>query len=462
MTNDVEALDSLVTDSVVTLFQGGLTLIGTLGILIYLDPHLALITLATAPAIAAGSLVFRIVSADAYRRTRETIGEITGYLQESLSGVRVVRTFGQERRHAGEFAELNELNRAANMRTVNLNAAYFPAIEFISAVATVVVLLYGGSQVLDGAIKVGVLVGFLTALSNFFNPITQLSQLYTTYQAGMAALDKIFELLDEQPDMVERPGARELGADPRRAGLRSRQLRLSAARRPRRAPRARRRRPAHRPRGDRRARRRDRRRQVDVREARRALLRPDRGARADRRPGHPRRDLRVAALAAGHRAAGGVPVLGHACGANIAFGRPDATDADVEAAARAIGAHDFIARARALLRHRGRRARRRALGRPAPARRVRARDDRRPADPRARRGHLERRPAHRDAHRARPAAPARRAHGDRDRPPPLDDRRARAGSSSSRTGGSSSRARTTSCSPRAAPTRACTATGPRR
>ena len=71
--------------------------------------------------------------------------------------------------------------------------------------ATVVVLLYGGNQVLDGTIKVGVLVGFLTALSNFFNPITQLSQLYTTYQAGMAALDKIFELLDEQPDMVEHP-----------------------------------------------------------------------------------------------------------------------------------------------------------------------------------------------------------------------------------------------------------------
>ncbi len=89
------------------------------------------------------------------------------------------------------------------MTTVNLNAAYFPAIEFVSALATVVVLLYGGSQVLDGHLAVGILVGFLAALSNFFNPITQLSQLYTTYQAAMAALDKIFELLDEQPDMVE-------------------------------------------------------------------------------------------------------------------------------------------------------------------------------------------------------------------------------------------------------------------
>ena len=207
MTNDVEALDTLVTDSVVTLFQGGLTLIGTLVILITFDLRLALLTFIMLPLIGAGSLIFRIASADAYRRTRETIGQITGYLQESISGVRVVRSFGQEPRHAQEFAVLNELNRGTNMRTVNLNAAYFPVIEFISAAAIVVVLLYGGSQAIDGSIKAGVLVGFLAALNNFFNPITQLSQLYTTYQSGMAALDKIFELLDEQPEMLERDDA---------------------------------------------------------------------------------------------------------------------------------------------------------------------------------------------------------------------------------------------------------------
>jgi ATP-binding cassette subfamily B protein len=207
MTNDVEALDTLVTDSVVTLFQGGLTLIGTLVILVTFDLRLALLTFIMLPLIGVGSLIFRIASADAYRRTRETIGQITGYLQESISGVRVVRAFGQEPRHAEEFAVLNELNRGTNMTTVNLNAAYFPVIEFISAVATVTVLLYGGNQVIDGAIKIGVLVGFLAALNNFFDPITQLSQLYTTYQSGMAALDKIFELLDEQPEMLERDDA---------------------------------------------------------------------------------------------------------------------------------------------------------------------------------------------------------------------------------------------------------------
>ncbi len=211
MTNDVEALDDLVTDSVVTLFQASLTLIGTLVILVALDLKLALLTFAVVPLIMLGSLVFRIASADAYRRTRETIGRITSNLQETISGIRVVRAFGQEPRHVRRFAELNEANRAANMTTVYLNAAYFPAIEMIAALATVAILIYGGYQAIDGAITIGVIVAFIAAVSNFFDPITQLSQLYTTYQSGMAALDKIFELLDVEPDLVEAPDAIELG-----------------------------------------------------------------------------------------------------------------------------------------------------------------------------------------------------------------------------------------------------------
>ena len=342
MTNDVEALDSLVTDSVVTLFQGGLTLIGTLVILIVLDVRLALITFAMLPLIGIGSLIFRIASADAYRRTRETIGEITAYLQESLSGVRVVRTFGQEPRHAEEFAVLNERNRSANMRTVNLNAAYFPVIEFVQAVATVAVLLYGGNQVLGGRLTPGVLVGFLAALSNFFNPITQLSQLYTTYQAGMAALDKIFELLDEQPEMVERPDAITLGRI--RGDLRFDDVSFSYPRRE----------------GD------EERLALDGIDLHIApgetvalvgatgagkstfaklvarFYDPTRGrVLVD---GHDIRDVTYLSL---RSQLGVVPqeafLFSGSVRSNIAFGRPDASDADVEAAARAIGAHEFIA-----------------------------------------------------------------------------------------------------------------------
>jgi ABC-type multidrug transport system fused ATPase/permease subunit len=211
MTNDVEALNQLVTDSVVTLFQSSLTLIGTAVILVLLDVKLALVTFLCFPILAVGSVAFRIASTGAYRLTREKIAWVTAYLQETLSGVRVVRAFGQEPRHEERFAELNEDNRAANMKTVYLNAAYFPSVELLSAVATGAILLYGGHQVVSGgSVTIGVLASFVFYLNSFFDPIQALSQLYTTYQAGMAALDKIFELLDEKPEIVDKPDAVEL------------------------------------------------------------------------------------------------------------------------------------------------------------------------------------------------------------------------------------------------------------
>ena len=210
ITNDVEALDQLVEDGMATLFQSGLTLLGVVVILFVLDAHLALLTFIALPLLFAGGVAFRIASADAYRLTREKIALITGYLQETLSGIRVVRAFGQERRHIAQFAELNEDNRAANMKTVNLNAAYFPAVEFLSALVTVEILVIGGLEAINGHTSTGVVFGFIAALNNFFDPIQQLSQLYTTYQSGMAALDKIFELLDERPELVDAPDAVEL------------------------------------------------------------------------------------------------------------------------------------------------------------------------------------------------------------------------------------------------------------
>ncbi len=210
MTNDVEALDSLVTDSVTTLFTASLTLIGSVVILVTFDVQLALLTFLIFPVMALGSLAFRLASADAYKRTRETIGAITAHLQESLSGVRVVRAFAQEAQHRGRFAALNSDNRQANWTTVKLNASYFPAVEFVNSLATVAVLLYGGHRALDGDVTVGVLAGFIAALNGFFDPINQLSQVYTTYQSGMAALDKIFELLDEEPELTDDPDAVDL------------------------------------------------------------------------------------------------------------------------------------------------------------------------------------------------------------------------------------------------------------
>jgi ATP-binding cassette subfamily B protein len=211
MTNDIEALNQLLTSGVTTLFSSGLTLIGVVVIMFLLDVKLALVTFITFPLVALASIVFRVASHGAYRETRERIAAVTAYLQETLSGVRVVRSFGQEPRHTAAMTELNEANREANMRTVFLNASYFPAIELLTAAGTAAIVLYGGTQAIDNAIQIGTIVAFVGYLQVFFSPIQELSQLYTTYQQGMAALDKIFELLDTEPDMVDAPGAIDPG-----------------------------------------------------------------------------------------------------------------------------------------------------------------------------------------------------------------------------------------------------------
>ena len=156
------------------------------------------------------------------------------------------------------------------MATVYLNAAYFPAVELLSAIGTAVILLYGGYQAIEGNIQIGVLVAFVGYLNAFFDPIQQISQLYTTYQQGMAALDKIFELLETEPDMVDSPDALDPGRIRGEIELEGVLVLL----RWRRRDGARRDRPARAGRADGGARWRDRRRQVDAREAGGAVLRP--------------------------------------------------------------------------------------------------------------------------------------------------------------------------------------------
>ncbi len=207
MTNDIEALNQLISEGIVTLFANMLTLVGVVAILLLLDWRLALVTFSVLPLLLVTSLVFRRYSAGAFRETRERIAQVTSHLQETLSGVRVVRAFGQEDRHITRMTELNEANRQANMATVYLNASYFPATELLTAVGTAAILLFGGWQVVEGNIMIGVVISFVGYLQLFFDPIQQLAQLYATYQQGMAALDKIFTLLDTEAEIVDSPQA---------------------------------------------------------------------------------------------------------------------------------------------------------------------------------------------------------------------------------------------------------------
>jgi ATP-binding cassette, subfamily B, bacterial len=211
LTNDVDALDQLVTDGVTTLVQNTLLLVGSAAVLFWLDWRLALATLSVIPAMAIATAIFRIRSSRAYRAVRERLGLVTATLAEDIAGMRVVQSFTRESARRRNFEEVNAHYRAANQQTVITNGLYFPFVDFLSAVATAVVLGYGGYLVAGGELTVGTLFAFILYVSNFFDPVQQLSQLYNTFLAAVAALDKIMDVLDEEPEVRDRPGARELG-----------------------------------------------------------------------------------------------------------------------------------------------------------------------------------------------------------------------------------------------------------
>ena len=210
LTNDVEALDQLVTDGVTTLVQSTLTLVGAGVILFFLDWRLALATLAVMPAMAVATSMFRSRSNRAYRAVRERLATVTATLAEDIAGMRVLQAFTREGASRSRFREINDHYRQANRETVLLNGLYFPFVDFLSAAATAIVLGYGGYLTFEGQVSVGTLFAFLLYLSNFFDPIQQLSQLYNTFLSAVAALDKIMDLLDEEPEIVDRRGAHDL------------------------------------------------------------------------------------------------------------------------------------------------------------------------------------------------------------------------------------------------------------
>ena len=212
ITNDVEALDQLVTDGLSSLVQNSLVLVGTAVVLFLIDWRLALATLVVLPLMGAATAWFRMRSNHAYRRVRERLGLVTATLAEDISGMRVVQSFTREPASQTSFRGVNEAYKAANYETVVLNGLYFPAVDVLSSVAVAIVLGFGGALVVDGSLTVGALLAFTLYLSNFFDPVQQLSQLYNTFLSATAALDRIISVLDEEPDVVDAASARELPA----------------------------------------------------------------------------------------------------------------------------------------------------------------------------------------------------------------------------------------------------------
>jgi ATP-binding cassette subfamily B protein len=210
LTNDVEALDQLVTDGVTSLVQNTLTLVGSAVILALLDWRLALAMLIVMPALAIATAIFRKKTSRSYRKVRESLGAVTATLAEDISGMRVLQGFVREGSAQRNFRVVGETYRGANQETVDQNAYYFPAVDLLSSTATAIVLGYGGYLAFHGEISAGVLVAFLGYLTNFFDPVQQLSQLYSTFLSAVAALDKITDVLEEEPDVRDAAGAATL------------------------------------------------------------------------------------------------------------------------------------------------------------------------------------------------------------------------------------------------------------
>jgi ABC-type multidrug transport system fused ATPase/permease subunit len=336
LTNDVEALDQLVTDSVTSLFQNTLILIGSAAILFALDWKLALATLAVFPFMAIATALFRIVSARAYRAVRERLGLVTATLAEDIAGMRIVQAFNRQSANERHFREVNAHYRNANHVTVVTNGLYFPFVDFLSTAATAIVLGYGGYRYFGNDLTIGTLLAFMLYLSNFFDPVQQLSQLYNTFLAAVAALDKITEVLDEEPDVLDAPDADDLPAiqghvhfEDVRFGYGKAVEVLHGI-------------------------------ELDVPADTTVALVGHTGAGKstiakllarfyDPREGRitiDGHDLRTVTQESLRSQLGIVPQEGFLFAGsvreNIAFGRPDATQEEIEAAARAVGAHDFI------------------------------------------------------------------------------------------------------------------------
>ena len=210
LTNDVEAIDQLVTDGVTSLVQNTLTLVGTAIILFILDWRLALATLVVIPFMSIATIIFRTRSARAYSEVRERLGLVTATLAEDIAGMRIVQAFTREQANIRNFREVSERYRDSNMETVVLNGLYFPFVDLLSSVALAVVLGYGGHLYFQGDVTLGTLFAFMLYVQNFFDPVQQLSQLYGTFLSATAALDKIVDVLDQEPEVLDRPEAQPL------------------------------------------------------------------------------------------------------------------------------------------------------------------------------------------------------------------------------------------------------------
>jgi ATP-binding cassette, subfamily B, multidrug efflux pump len=211
VTNDVDTLNQLLSQGITQLLGSLFSLIGIVVAMLILDWRLALVSFAIIPVMLLTNVFFARRARRAFRTTRVTVGDVTAGLQEEIIGVREAQAFNRTAANIERFRERNAANRAANVQAVAITSAFAPAIDVLSTLATAVVIGYGGYLVLTGTLTVGLLTAFLIYVQQFFRPILLASQVYTQGQAALAGAERIYNILDEEPEPPDPPGARKLG-----------------------------------------------------------------------------------------------------------------------------------------------------------------------------------------------------------------------------------------------------------
>ncbi|NLU41090.1 MAG: ABC transporter ATP-binding protein [Firmicutes bacterium] len=209
-TSDVDRLNELLTSGIVNVVSESLMLIGIMVIMMRLDLRLALLCFAVLPVL--GYLVtgFRSKITRSERDERTKVSEMNAYLQENISGVRVVQAFCREDENLRRFDKVSRAVYDAAMRVIYLFSFFWPCVDLTSVIGTVAVLWYGGLQVANGSLSFGTLIAFIAYVGQFFGPIRNLSQVYRVLQRAMAGGERIFRLLDTEVSIKERPDAVEL------------------------------------------------------------------------------------------------------------------------------------------------------------------------------------------------------------------------------------------------------------
>jgi ATP-binding cassette subfamily B protein/subfamily B ATP-binding cassette protein MsbA len=210
LVNDTDVLNQLFSQGLVQVLGSLFGLTGILIAMLALDWRLALASFVVIPAMLLLTNVFARLSRRAFRRTRESIGDVSSEIQEEIAGVKVAQAFNRTGENQRRFEQRNAANRDANVNATAITSAFTPAIDVLSTVATAIVAGYGGYLAIHGVVTVGVVVAFLTYVQQFFRPIQALSSFYTTAQASLAAAERIFDLIDTPPDLTDAPGARAM------------------------------------------------------------------------------------------------------------------------------------------------------------------------------------------------------------------------------------------------------------